>query len=196
MNPRLTSVFAKQADATVDSLRKMVEETTDGVLKAHAIILRHKSKEMDRTSALLSDYGIGDGSEVVLLLNHEAGPVPVPPTAVNHGFPGEPVAKKAKKKDKKEGQSDKKRERFTKAEAEDLIKGVELYGLGQWAQIKLAYFRSTQRTGVDLKDKWRNLVTASQRPPGFKFRVEYLNDPAFLGHVAKVNTDALSKHRE
>ena len=61
MNPRLTSVFAKQADATVDLLRKMVEETTDGVLKAHAIILRHKSKEMDRTSALLSDYGIEIG---------------------------------------------------------------------------------------------------------------------------------------
>lgn len=177
-------------------MRRMVDETTDGVLKSHAIILKHKNKTMDRSNATLSEYGVGEGAEVVLLLNHEAGQVPAAPTMVTE-FPGEPVAKKTKKDNKKDGGAEKKRERFTKEEAEDLIKGVELYGLGQWAQIKASYFneRGSTRTGVDLKDKWRNLVTASQRPPGFKFRVEYLNDPTFLSRVTKVNDDATNKAR-
>jgi len=180
-------------------LRRMVDETTDGVLKSHAIILKHKNKTMDRSSAALSEYGVGEGAEVVLLLNHDAGQVPAAPTMVT-GFPGEPVTKKTKRDNKKDGGAEKKRERFTKEEAEDLIKGVELYGLGQWAQIKASYFndkgsQSSTRTGVDLKDKWRNLVTASQRPPGFKFRVDYLNDPEFLNRVTKVNNDAWNKPR-
>jgi len=44
-----------------------------------------------------------------------------------------------------------------------------------------------------LKDKWRNLVTASERPPGFKFRVEYLNDASFLARVAQVNAESQTK---
>jgi hypothetical protein len=172
-------------------LKSMVDETTDGVLKPHAMIMTHKSKSMDDSDALLTDYGISDGSEVVLILNHEGNGVPPAPTMVAE-FPGEPVTKKAKKE--KTG-AEKKRERFSKAEALDLIKGVELYGLGQWAQIKQSYFASTTRSGVDLKDKWRNLMTAAQRPPGFKFRVDYLNEPELLSRVLQVNEEALNKVR-
>ena len=103
---------------------------------------------------------------------------------------------KAKKKAKKEKTgAEKKRERFSKDEALDLIKGVELYGLGQWAQIKQSYFVSTTRSGVDLKDKWRNLMTAAKRPPGFKFRVDYLNEPELLSRVLQVNEEAMIKVR-
>ena len=176
----------------MESLRKNVEEHTNGVLKAHAITLKHKGKNLNIMSARLKDSGISADSEIVLTLN-PAAQVPAAPTMVqaHEGFPGEPVTRP--KKERKEGQIDKKRERFSKEEAENLIKGVGLYGLGQWAQIRLSYFEHSQRSGVDLKDKWRNLVTASQRPMGFKFRVEYLNDPAFLEKVAQTNITAMKR---
>ena len=183
--------MAKQSDTTVGQLKSMVDETTDGILKPHAMVMTHKSKSMDDSGALLTDYGISAGSEVVLILNHEGNAVPPAPTMVAE-FPGEPVTKKAKKE--KTG-AEKKRERFSKDEALDLIKGVELYGLGQWAQIKQSYFVSTTRSGVDLKDKWRNLMTAAKRPPGFKFRVDYLNEPELLSRVLQVNEEAMIKVR-
>ena len=165
---------------------------TDGVFKAPAIILKYKNKNLSDMNQLLKDAGIRDGAEIVLLLNHEAQ-VLAAPTMMH--FPGEPV-KKAKK-EKREGQTEKKRERFTKDEAENLIAGVKLYGLGQWAQIKASYFREdNKRSGVDLKDKWRNLVLASQRPPGFKFRVDYLNESGFLEQVTRANIEAMAKAQQ
>ena len=143
---------------------------------------------MEPTDAQLGSFGVRDGTDIVLILNNDGQGVPAAPTMVNTQFPGEPVAKKSKKAKDKGG--DKKRERFSQGEAEDLIKGVQLFGLGQWAHIKSSFFQDTSRSGVDLKDKWRNLVTASERPPGFKFRVEYLNDASFLARVAQVNAES------
>ena len=70
-----------------------------------------------------------------------------------------------------------------------MIKGVELYGLGQWAQIKQSYFVSTTRSGVDLKDKWRNL-DCGETPAGFQVpSVDYLNEPELLSRVLQVNEE-------
>ena len=148
---------------------------------------------MEPAGAQLGSFGICDGSEIVLILNNDAHGVPAAPTMVNPQFPGEPVSKKPKKAKQDKDGVEKKRERFSKDEAEDLIKGVQLFGLGQWAHIKSSFFQDTSRSGVDLKDKWRNLVTASERPPGFKFRVEYLNDASFLARVTQVNAEAQAK---
>jgi hypothetical protein len=192
LNPRLTADALEQNDATVDALCGMVDETTGGVLAKDNITLKHKSRTMEPTDAQLGSFGVRDGSDIVLILNNDGQGVPAAPTMVNTQFPGEPVAKKAKKAKDKDG-TDKKRERFSQGEAEDLIKGVQLFGLGQWAHIKSSFFRDTSRSGVDLKDKWRNLVTASERPPGFKFRVEYLNDASFLARVKQVNDESQYK---
>jgi hypothetical protein len=190
----LLHVFDAQRDATVATLRGKVDDSTGSVFKDHAVIFKYKGKTLDDLSANLSEYGITHGSEVLLLINPEtAAAVGLPPTMVPHQgeFPGEVPQQKAKKHRAASATGgDKKRERFSKEEADDLIKGVELYGLGQWAQIRTSFFQQTTRTGVDLKDKWRNLVTAAARQSGFKFRVDYLNDPAFLERVRTVNDEA------
>jgi len=38
-----------------------------------------------------------------------------------------------------------------------LYRGVRKFGQGQWAKIKLQY-NFVDRTSVDLKDKWRNMI--------------------------------------
>ncbi|CAA6659338.1 unnamed protein product [Spirodela intermedia] len=56
---------------------------------------------------------------------------------------------------------------WTLWEVTKLIEGVSKYGAGRWSEIKrLAFPSYTQRTSVDLKDKWRNLLRAcfTQRP--------------------------------
>ena len=47
---------------------------------------------------------------------------------------------------------------FTKTEEAALRKGVELHGTGSWAVILGSGHFATQRTNIDLKDKWRNLM--------------------------------------
>ncbi|KAL6979360.1 hypothetical protein U1Q18_021025 [Sarracenia purpurea var. burkii] len=43
-----------------------------------------------------------------------------------------------------------------------LVEGVSMYGVGRWTEIKkLLFHSSANRTSVDLKDKWRNLLRAS-----------------------------------
>ncbi|XP_023519815.1 uncharacterized protein LOC111783147 isoform X2 [Cucurbita pepo subsp. pepo] len=51
---------------------------------------------------------------------------------------------------------------WTLSEVMKLIEGVSEYGVGRWTEIKrLQFSSSSHRTSVDLKDKWRNLLKAS-----------------------------------
>eukprot|EP00249_Psilotum_nudum_P020368 c27672_g1_i2 orf=374-2428(+) len=51
---------------------------------------------------------------------------------------------------------------WTIREVMKLVEGVARCGVGKWAEIKkLAFSSSVYRTSVDLKDKWRNLLRAS-----------------------------------
>eukprot|EP00658_Telonema_sp_P-2_P043537 TRINITY_DN3146_c0_g1_i2.p1 TRINITY_DN3146_c0_g1~~TRINITY_DN3146_c0_g1_i2.p1 ORF type:complete len:388 (+),score=98.80 TRINITY_DN3146_c0_g1_i2:216-1379(+) len=50
-----------------------------------------------------------------------------------------------------------KRVRWSPAEVAQLRKGVDDFGEGQWADILEAFQFNEIRTGVDLKDKWRNI---------------------------------------
>jgi hypothetical protein len=181
--------FTVMEGATVTTLRNLVDHSTGMAFKDHGATLKHKSKVLSDPNASLESYGITNGSEVTITIQSDGG-VGLPPTMVGNEFPGVPLAKPKKKTG---DNLDKKRERFTKEEAEDLIKGVDLYGLGQWAQIRASSFGQSGRSGVDLKDKWRNLVQASARPEGFKFRVEYLNDPQFLNRVKTANDNAMNR---
>ncbi|KAF7154305.1 hypothetical protein RHSIM_Rhsim01G0214800 [Rhododendron simsii] len=48
------------------------------------------------------------------------------------------------------------------SEVSKLVEGVSMYGVGRWTEIKrLLFHSSANRTSVDLKDKWRNLLRAS-----------------------------------
>ena len=53
---------------------------------------------------------------------------------------------------------------FSAAEEEELRRGVALHGNGAWAAIIYAGrgIFAAQRTNVDLKDKWRNMVRAGE----------------------------------
>ncbi|CAI5497712.1 unnamed protein product [Closterium sp. Naga37s-1] len=49
---------------------------------------------------------------------------------------------------------------FTLDEVELLVAAVEKFGIGRWVDVKDSAFATSQhRTNVDLKDKWRNLLT-------------------------------------
>ncbi|EKE37329.1 hypothetical protein ENUP19_0089G0017 [Entamoeba nuttalli] len=50
----------------------------------------------------------------------------------------------------------KKKRRFTEEETQNLIEGVQQFGIGHWKLI-LNNFKFDDRSCVDLKDKWRNL---------------------------------------
>ena len=72
---------------------------------------------------------------------------------------------KASDDDKK---AKKKKRRFTEEETQNLIEGVEKYGVGHWKMILNGY-NFNDRSCVDLKDKWRNiensrLRTTKQKP--------------------------------
>jgi len=47
---------------------------------------------------------------------------------------------------------------FDEQEVQNLEKGVEKFGVGQWKKIRLHYKFNSRRTNTDLKDKWRNLL--------------------------------------
>uniref|UniRef100_A0ACD5XBW4 Uncharacterized protein n=1 Tax=Avena sativa TaxID=4498 RepID=A0ACD5XBW4_AVESA len=52
---------------------------------------------------------------------------------------------------------------WTLSEVQKLVDGVARFGVGKWSEIRRLSFSSySYRTSVDLKDKWRNLIRASQ----------------------------------
>ncbi|KQK01645.1 uncharacterized protein LOC100846611 isoform X2 [Brachypodium distachyon] len=52
---------------------------------------------------------------------------------------------------------------WTLSEVLKLVDGVARFGVGKWSEIRrLAFASYSYRTSVDLKDKWRNLIRASQ----------------------------------
>ena len=56
----------------------------------------------------------------------------------------------------------KKKRRFSEEETQNLIKGVDQFGVGHWKMILLNY-KFDDRSCVDLKDKWRNLEFSRMR---------------------------------
>lgn len=77
--------------------------------------------------------------------------------------------------------------RWTEEETHLLLEGVNLFGVGVWAKIlKWGWEGDVTRNSVDLKDKWRNMVAASQKPPDFKFRSP-LFTPELLARIRTVS---------
>ena len=51
---------------------------------------------------------------------------------------------------------------WSQDEVDNLVSGVQLYGVGEWKQIA-NHFEFNKRTPVDLKDKWRNLQKIAEK---------------------------------
>ena len=67
-------------------------------------------------------------------------------------------------------------------ETEALVLGVEQCGGGKWADIKkLGYNIIAQRSAVDLKDKWRNLMRVAILPHTATRYAEH--DPCLRPHA-------------
>uniref|UniRef100_A0A0A9B5Y4 Uncharacterized protein n=1 Tax=Arundo donax TaxID=35708 RepID=A0A0A9B5Y4_ARUDO len=49
---------------------------------------------------------------------------------------------------------------WTAKEVKSLVQGVSKLGVGPWSKLKKKYFKTSIRTAVHLKDKWRNLLKA------------------------------------
>ncbi|KAF5204201.1 Telomere repeat-binding protein [Thalictrum thalictroides] len=63
---------------------------------------------------------------------------------------------------------------WTLSEVMLLVDGVSQYGVGRWTEIKrLLFSASAHRSSVDLKDKWRNLLRASNGQSLGKRKVAY-----------------------
>lgn len=78
-------------------------------------------------------------------------------------------------------------------EVEALVNGVQIYGQSSWAKI-LNRFRGNpldfKRTGTDLKDKWRNLVSAASNPS--KARAQGLSDEMIL-QILRLSNENMGK---
>ncbi|ELP90676.1 hypothetical protein EIN_023650 [Entamoeba invadens IP1] len=61
-----------------------------------------------------------------------------------------------------ENKQKKKKRRFSEEETQNLIAGVEQFGVGHWKSILSAY-EFDGRSCVDLKDKWRNIENSKNR---------------------------------
>ncbi|CAL5056064.1 unnamed protein product [Urochloa decumbens] len=73
------------------------------------------------------------------------------------------VCNAASKPKTKQGLTRKHHRAWTLCEVMKLVDGVALYGAGKWSEIrKLSFSSYSYRTSVDLKDKWRNLIRATQ----------------------------------
>ncbi|KAL6641001.1 hypothetical protein ACP70R_019182 [Stipagrostis hirtigluma subsp. patula] len=57
-------------------------------------------------------------------------------------------------------------------EVHKLVKGVSEYGVGKWTRVKRAYFKTSVRKAVHLKDKWRDLLRACGLEVGSKKKVK------------------------
>lgn len=49
----------------------------------------------------------------------------------------------------------------------NLVKGVEVFGVGKWASILERFSFGPYRDSVSLKDKWRNMVKNREVPREF-----------------------------
>jgi len=81
-------------------------------------------------------------------------------------------------------------------EEDSLRDAVQKHGIGAWERMRHdpEFMVLKGRTGVQLKDKWRNLVASTTKPEGFKFRAQYVT-PALLAKTKEV-MEAAEKMKE
>ena len=176
-------------DCTTTRLKQIIAEKTGGRLPPNRQEITWKGVElgMHRPDTKLADLGVGEDSTLELKIKpkeqEEARRALV--SVGRSGGEGTP---------KKLRRGERENKRFTGVEAENLVEGVNLFGLGRWAEILHHSFAESGRTSIDLKDKWRNMCVAAGRPADFKFRADYLT-PELLSKVRTVRAEAERRGR-
>ncbi|CAN6310968.1 unnamed protein product [Urochloa humidicola] len=61
---------------------------------------------------------------------------------------------------------------WTYHEVEKLLNGLDEHGVGNWVKIKKTYFKTSPRTAMNLKDKWRGLRRSCGLQVGSKPKVK------------------------
>ncbi|KAF8779978.1 hypothetical protein HU200_002252 [Digitaria exilis] len=101
-------------------------------------------------------------SEVLPTVNSETGHLEAIDTKVVQNLETN-FYKAAFKPKIKRGLTRKHHRAWTLCEVMKLVDGVARFGAGKWSEIrKLSFSSYSYRTSVDLKDKWRNLIRATQ----------------------------------
>ncbi|OEL32341.1 hypothetical protein BAE44_0006643 [Dichanthelium oligosanthes] len=101
-------------------------------------------------------------SEVPLMVNSERGRIEAVDSKGVQNLQAN-VYNVASKPKIKRGLTRKHHRAWTLSEVMKLVDGVAQYGAGKWSEIrKLSFSSYSYRTSVDLKDKWRNLIRATQ----------------------------------
>lgn len=182
-------------DAMVVALKKKISDRTGGKLALNDMFLTMGANVLKRTMSV-RQAGIKDNVQLVLTLKEDLQNVGADindeedmteqDVAENLAKVGiavpilnktpEDKVSKAKKPYRNVDGKAKDRERFSEEETNMLIEGVATHGLGKWSEILTQSFGQSERSGVDLKDKWRNLCLAASRPSGFGFRVQYMTE--------------------
>ena len=204
-----------EKEATISDLKKKISDRTGGKLALNDMILTMGANvlkrsmtcrqagiknnlqviltlkgDLEKEGAYLSDERDMTQEEVALALRKVGVEVDI----IDDMDPEDNVKSQQKKPYRYADGKAKDRERFTEEEVKALIDGVAAYGLGKWSEILTQSFGQSERTGVDLKDKWRNLTLAASRPPGFTFRVSYMN-PELLQRVRDVKRQVEEKKK-
>ena len=55
------------------------------------------------------------------------------------------------------------RKKWTEDEEASILAGVKKHGKGKWADIKAEFFNKSQRSDIDIKDKFRNIEKKRQK---------------------------------
>ncbi|TVU30548.1 hypothetical protein EJB05_22178 [Eragrostis curvula] len=89
---------------------------------------------------------------------------------------------------------------WTADEVEMLVDGLLRYGVGSWTKIKNAYFDTSIRTPVHLKDKWKNLREACGPEVRSKKKVKPQKATQNIlqrmkGKIIKIETHAAQQRR-
>lgn len=195
---------------TVADIKQLVTEKTGGRLPPDRQIVKLNDRLIDDfgPTAVLANHGLRDKSMLTLSFTKPAAKspggggvdrnrdhsralvtVPSPPKERRTGPQPDSVTRRV---GPRAVDITKAQNKWTREESELVVEGVARYGYGLWAKIQNELFADSKRTSVDVKDKWRNLVKAADKPDDFKFRSATMDDVLReMIHEAKAKADEM-----
>ena len=202
-------LHATQSLVTVADIKQLVTEKTGGRLPPDRQIVKLNDRLIDDfgATAVLANHGLRDKSMLTLSFTKPAAKSPGGGVDRNRDHSRALVTVPSPPKERRTGpQPDsvtrrvgpravditKAQNKWTREESELVVEGVARYGYGLWAKIQKELFADSKRTSVDVKDKWRNLVKAADKPDDFKFRSATMDDVLReMIHEAKAKADEM-----
>ncbi|KAK3723839.1 hypothetical protein QZH41_019523 [Actinostola sp. cb2023] len=132
----------KKNKEAISKLKESSKELEEKQLTRRSPFNKKRWNQHHETAAIIEWSDSDEDDNHPLILHLPSSGLPTPKRCLNVSIPKPP------KRRKKNPWSDE--------ELSWLCKGVETHGEGQWSAILKMFSFNTCRTGVDLKDKWRN----------------------------------------